>query len=241
LSLAVINDELYAIGGFDGSQWLTSNELYKPVGYGAVSPNIQITSPGNNTYRQAVLSFTLNRGAQWIGYSLDGQANITVIGQTELSNLTQGAHRVIMFANDSAGNMGTSNRVDFSIDSVAPRLIVDLPANRTYGSSDIQLEFIVDNSTSTLAYSLDGQPDVIIAGNITLVALSNGGHRLTVYATDPLGNRAEETVYFNIAPFPFLAVVAVLTIAIIVGATGFLFVKRRNRRKTQLNAKTLES
>jgi N-acetylneuraminic acid mutarotase len=241
LGLAVINDELYAIGGFDGSNWLANNELYKPVGYGTVSPKIQITSPDNNTYRQATLDFTLNRGAQWIGYSLDGQANITVTGQTELSNLTQGPHSIIMFANDSAGNMGISNKVDFSIDSVPPLLVVELPANQTYGSSDIQLEFIVDNSTSTLAYSLDGQPDVTIAGNITLVALSNGGHRLTVYATDTLGNRAQETVYFNIAPFPFLAVVAILTIAIIVGATGFLFVKRKNRRKTELNPKTSKS
>jgi hypothetical protein len=138
-----------------------------------------------------------------------------------------------MFANDSTGNMATSNIVDFSIDSIPPRLIVGLPANQTYGSSDIQLEFIVDNSTSMLAYSLDGQPDVSIAGNITLVALSNGGHRLTLYATDGLGNRAQETVYFNIEPFPFLAVVAVLTIAIIVGSTGFIYIKRRKRKKSE--------
>ncbi len=241
LGLVVINDELYAIGGFDGSNWLSSNELYKPVGYGTVSPSIQITSPGNNTYPQATLAFTLNRGVDWIGYSLDSQANVTVTGQTELSNLTQGPHSIIMFANDSAGNMGISNKVDFSIDNVPPVLIVGLPANQTYGSSDIQLEFIVDNTTSTLAYSLDGQPDVSIAGNITLVALSNGGHRLTLYATDAIGNRARETVYFTIEPFPFLAVVAVLTIAIIVGGAGFLFIKRKKGKKSDPKSKDKSS
>gem|GEM_PF-394443 len=231
LGLAVVNDELYAIGGFDGSRWLSSNEMYKPLGYGAVPPVIQITSPGNRTYRDATLGFTLNRGVQWVGYSLDGQANKTALEGTELTNLSQGSHSIVMYANDSAGNMGVSNIVYFSIDSVAPRLIIDLPANQTYGSTDIELVFTVDDSATTLAYSLDGQPQVPIVGNITLVALSNGGHRLTVYATDMLGNEAQETVYFNIAPFPFLTVVAALTIAIIVGATGFLFMKRRKTNK----------
>jgi N-acetylneuraminic acid mutarotase len=231
LGLAVVSDELYAIGGFDGSHWLSNNEKYKPIGYGAVPPKIQITSPENRTYREATLDFTLNRGAQWIGYSLDRQANKTVLEPTKLTNLAQGSHSIIMYANDSAGNMGVSNIVYFSIDSVAPTLIIDLPANQTYGSTDIELAFSVDDSAVTLAYSLDGQPEVPVVGNITLIALTNGGHRLTVYATDANGNRAQETVYFNIAPFPFLVVAAALTIAIIVGATGFLFVKRRKTKK----------
>ena len=42
-----------------------------------------------------------------------------------------------------------------------------------------------------------------------------------------LGNNAEKTVYFNIAPFPWLVVVAVLTIIIIVAAVGYIVFKRR--------------
>ncbi len=42
-----------------------------------------------------------------------------------------------------------------------------------------------------------------------------------------LGNNAEKTVYFNIAPFPWLLVVAVLTIIIIVAAVGYIAIKRK--------------
>jgi len=72
---------------------------------------------------------------------------------------------------------------------------------------------------------------VPIIGNVTLVALSNGAHYVAVYSTDAMGNLAEETVYFNIAPFPILAVVAILTIIIIVVSSGYLFFKRRKTEK----------
>jgi hypothetical protein len=45
LSLAVISDILYAVGGFDGTEWLGTNEQFKPLGYGRVPPSIEIVSP----------------------------------------------------------------------------------------------------------------------------------------------------------------------------------------------------
>ncbi len=55
LAVAVVNDVLYAIGGFDGQNWLNTIEQYKPVGYGTVPPKIQITSPENKTYSEVTL------------------------------------------------------------------------------------------------------------------------------------------------------------------------------------------
>ena len=68
-------------------------------------------------------------------------------------------------------------------------------------------------------------------GNLSLVALSNGGHYVTVYAIDSLGNASEDTVYFEVAPFPWLLLIAVLVIVIIVVAGGYLFLsaKKANR------------
>ena len=42
LGVAVVNDVLYAIGGFDGTNWLNVNEQYKPVGYGTVAPKCRL-------------------------------------------------------------------------------------------------------------------------------------------------------------------------------------------------------
>jgi hypothetical protein len=104
--------------------------------------------------------------------------------------------------------------------------VIMLPQNQSYDSTDIQLTFTV-NENATLAYSLDGQENVTIIGNVTLPALPNGSHRLTVYATDEVGNSDSETVYFNIAPFPTITVAAIVATITIALAAGYLFLKRR--------------
>jgi hypothetical protein len=109
LGLAVVNDVLYAIGGLSGDEYLNVNEQYTPVGYGTVPPKIQITSPENKTYNKVQLAFTVNRGVDWMGYSIDGRSNVTVESARQLTGLSQGGHRVVMYANDSTGNMGKSN------------------------------------------------------------------------------------------------------------------------------------
>ena len=145
-----------------------------------------------------------------------------------LSELSQGEHYVKIYANDSMGNMGVSDVVYFSVDTLGPEIRVISPSNQSYDATDIQLTFIVEEDFTFLAYSLDGQANVPIVGNVTLVALSDGGHRLTVYATDA-ANSAQETVYFNIAPFPILTVVAALTIIIIVVAAVYIVWKYKNK------------
>jgi hypothetical protein len=227
MGVAVVSDVFYAIGGYDGTNWLSVNEQYKPAGYGTVAPKVQITSPENKTYTSVLLGFIENRGAAWTGYSLDDKANITITGETKLTNLTQGAHSITVFANDSLGNMGFSDTVFFFVDVMAPNLNVISPHNQSYDASDVQLTFTADEATPYLAYSLDDQPNMEIIGNLTLPALSSGSHRVTLFATDEMGNSAETTVYFNIAPFPMVTVAAVSAIVTIVLAGGFLFIKRR--------------
>jgi hypothetical protein len=123
--------------------------------------------------------------------------------------------------------MGVSNVVYFSVDTLAPSIVIMVPGNQSYDTTDIQLTFTTDEAVTALEYSLDGQEAQDIIGNITLVALSNGGHYVTVYATDGLGNSAQETVYFNVAPFPILLLVAVIVIIIIVAAAGYILLKFR--------------
>jgi len=82
-------------------------------------PDISILSPENKTYltTDVPLTFTLNKPTSWIGYSLDGQENATITGNTTLPSLPDGAHYIIIYANDTAGNMGTSNIIHFSVNT----------------------------------------------------------------------------------------------------------------------------
>jgi len=230
LGLAVVDDVLYAIGGFDGENWLDVNERYLPVGYGTVPPELRVLSPENVTYASdsVELVLSVNRPTAWIGYSLDGKVNVTINGDAVLPELSEGQHRLIVYVNATFGNMFSSSTVYFSVDTFPPRVVILSPENRSYDESDIQSAFTVDEPVSWMGYSLDGQDNVTITGNVTLAVLSDGSHSVTFYATDLVGHTgASRTVYFEIAPFPTVLVAAVaVTITIAVAAT-YLFLKRR--------------
>lgn len=82
-----------------------------------VPPVISILSPANKTYSSAnvTLTFTLNEPISWTGYSFDGQDNVTISGNLTLPVLSYGSHNLTVYANDTAGNMGTSEIVSFSV------------------------------------------------------------------------------------------------------------------------------
>ncbi|MBM4400414.1 MAG: hypothetical protein FJ045_00510 [Crenarchaeota archaeon] len=230
LGLVVLYDVLYAIGGFDGLNLLAVNERYAPIGYGTVPPELRVLSPENKTYtsNNVPLVLTVNRPMTWIGYSLDDRANVTVAGDTTLSGLSEGAHRLVVHINDTFGNVVSSDTVYFSVDTIPPKIVILFPENKTYGEKDIQSVFTVDEPVSWMGYSLDGKDNVTVTGNVILAVLSEGSHSLTFYATDLVGNTGvSETVCFVIAPFPTVLVVAVAVTITIAVAGGYLLLKRR--------------
>ncbi len=82
------------------------------------APVIDVVSPEARLYRNdsVPLDFMMDETPAWIGYSLDGQANVTIQGNTTLSGLSNIAHSIAVFANDTAGNMGSSYTVVFAVD-----------------------------------------------------------------------------------------------------------------------------
>jgi hypothetical protein len=82
----------------------------------ATPPNIAILSVENKTYNQLnlPLKFTINENTPWTGYSLDDEPYATLMGNTTLT-LKEGDHSIVFYANDTAGNMGTSDVVNFNV------------------------------------------------------------------------------------------------------------------------------
>jgi len=231
LNVVVLNDVLYAIGGYADEVWLSTNERYTPPEYGTVPPELSILTPEDKLYKDVQLAFTINKPAEWIGYSIDGQTNVTVSGNTTLAQLAQGSHRITVYANDSRGNVGSSGSSSFSVDVMPPNISILFPENKTYDSTDIQSVFTVDEQVKWMNYSLDGKEGVSITGNVTLPALSEGSHEITFYAEDTVGNLgSSETVYFSVQLFPTTLVIAAAATIVIVSAGGYLFMKRRKFR-----------
>jgi prepilin-type processing-associated H-X9-DG protein len=227
-SVSVINDTFYVVGG---RSWHAifmiapeaHNEQYKPF-LVSTTPEVTIVSPRNATYDSSdvFLNFTTSEPTFWMGYSLDGQTNMTISGNTNLTGLSEGSHSIIVSAEDIVGDIGSSTAVHFVIDAFKPNISILLPKNTIYNVTTLSLTFTLSEPVSWVAYRLDSQANVQIAGNTTLASLSNGAHNLTIYAQDTAGNiGVSETVYFSVeAPEPFPTTLVTVATAVSVAAVG---------------------
>lgn len=79
-------------------------------------PILKILETGTNTSSRLVpLNFTINEPASWMAYSLDQQTNVTIRGNITLGWVSEGSHNLIVYANDTAGNMVSSQTVHFTV------------------------------------------------------------------------------------------------------------------------------
>jgi N-acetylneuraminic acid mutarotase len=229
-NVAVVNDLLYAIGGETAitAPFFGNVDQYTPFGYD-FSPRISVLSPENKVYNESsvALTFRVNEPASWTGYSLDGQDNVTVTGNATLSGLSSGLHNVTVYANDTAGNMGVSETIKFTVPLV---IHVLSPEKRTYDTSSIPLNFTVNSASAQLTYCLNGEKNSTISGNTTLNGLANGDYTLTIYAEDEAGNvGTSETILFTVdVPFPTLIIVSVITVAVVGVGLLIYFRKRKH-------------
>ena len=85
-------------------------------------PVISALSVQNKTYStpDVPLNVTVNEPVSQVIYSLDGQENVTVAGNTTLAGLSVGVHNVTVYAWDTAGNVGASETISFSVDVPFP-------------------------------------------------------------------------------------------------------------------------
>jgi len=121
---------IYAVGvgyietGSDAQH--TYYDRFEITGYSTVSfvkdvvpPRITVLSPRNATYHSSKVSldFTVNEPTFKIEYSLDGQDNVTISGNTILSGLANGNHNVTVYVSDEAGNTGASVAIVFNVNA----------------------------------------------------------------------------------------------------------------------------
>ena len=122
-------------------------------------------------------------------------------------------------------NAGTT--VSFAIDTAPPKISI-LSKKDKYDTSDVPLNFTINEFVSQITYSLDGQNKVAIPENITLTQLDNGYHNVTVYATDWAGNIGSETMYFSVEiPFPAILVIAPIATVTATAIGLIIYFKKR--------------
>ena len=126
-----IGDKAYIIDGpDDNSSFLYNTDRYplmEPFNstfymMQTIKPELLLLSPLNQSYRNSSVSMVFSadvlspdRTVNWTGYSLDGQKNVTVSGNATLTELSSGLHSITVYANDTYGNMGASENINFTI------------------------------------------------------------------------------------------------------------------------------
>ena len=107
-----------------------------------VPPTMHLLFPENTTYRteSVPLTFAVDERAFWMGYSLDNCQNVSIRGNTTLTGLLNGCHSMRVYGNDSSGNTGASELVNFTMAVVHDVAVLDLNCS----STDVYLDEIVN-------------------------------------------------------------------------------------------------
>lgn len=164
----------------------------------AASPAITVRSPERKTYAEncVLLTFTTSEQTSWIGYCLDEQSNVTITTNTTIASLAEGVHALVLYGNDSLGNMGFSETILFTIDTVSP--ITDSVLSGSLGrdgwyASDVLVRLIATDAVSGVAstsYSLDG---VAWANYTAAFTISAEGVTLIYYNSTDNARNSENT------------------------------------------------
>lgn len=93
------------------------NATFEPINFTVALPEPAIVTPENILYNESSvpLNFSLGTPASWVGYSLDGKGSVTLSGNTTLTGLSNGWHNVTVYANDTFGNVYSSQTITFKI------------------------------------------------------------------------------------------------------------------------------
>jgi nitrous oxidase accessory protein NosD len=84
--------------------------------------SILVISPQNRTYNftNVTLNFTVPEYSLKVLYSLDGKENVTITGNTTITGLSNGLHNITVYAQDTFGNIGSSQTISFNVAKPEP-------------------------------------------------------------------------------------------------------------------------
>jgi hypothetical protein len=168
-----------------------------------------------------LLSFENSTALEWIGYSLDGLANNTILGNTTILLPEDGLHTIQMFGNNTNGKIFQSKIGSFEVDLKPPEIIINSP-NQDDLFGDITPNFdisITELNLDTTWYTIDnGVNNITFSGLTGTVSytewdkLTSGPVIMRFYANDSFGreNDVEVTLSKDITD-PILSINSPLT------------------------------
>ena len=166
-------------------------------------PNYNV---GDNRNEGLLLSYENSTTADWMGYSLDGGANTTILGNTTIPMPSFGSHTIQLFGNTTFGLNNQSEIRHFSY------LEYTAPSIEGPGSDLTYEQFAVQNLQWNITEINDGTYSILRNGtevdsggfthwvNVTTFLNSSvdGDWNYTIIATDPSNNQGAYTSIIHI-------------------------------------------
>jgi YVTN family beta-propeller protein len=195
----------------------------KPIAFGifispggasdTTAPGIKISTPQEGkSYNTSTiaLNVTADESIDTWQYSINGTANVTFTSNTTLSSLPDGNHNVTVYANDSAGNMGSALvnfSIDTTVDMIAPVInSVTLAPTDPNTGDNITVTVNATDNVGVTTVTADGEPlsnadgDDTWEGTITAI---EGTHTVNISASDAADNTVyDETANYTATPPP---------------------------------------
>ena len=117
-------------------------------------------------------------------------------------------------------------------EDLPPSVLILSPENKLYPLGNISQTYFVDETVARVEYSLDGQANVSLGGNTTIIGLPAGEHTLRVYAYDGFADMETAQVNFTVGePFPTVLIIEIAVLIIIVAIASYILGVKMHERK----------
>ena len=124
----------------------------------------------------------------------------TITVRKTLENLTDGTHRIAVFAHYPDGTIESIFYRSITVDTTLPNpytpftpVIVSPVKQKTYNTTEVPLTYTIDEEILWSYYYVDNHEDLkYFEGNITLSSLSEGQHMVSLYVVTKTGPHQQE-------------------------------------------------
>ena len=148
----------------------------------------------------ASVVFTATNSPTSTTCKLDAAAAAACTSPQAYTGLSQGTHTVSVAATNAGGTGSAS--VSFTVDIVAPTVVISAPANGSTTGSSVTTTFTATDATTTVTGTtckLDAAAATSCVSGQAYSGLAAGAHTIVVTATDQAGNVGSSTTTFTVA------------------------------------------
>jgi len=155
-------------------------------------PVINLLSPENVTYGldSVPVVFTVDERPYWMSYSVNNQENVTVECNSTLTGLVNGQYNIIVYANDTSGNMAASDRVYFTILVIHDIAVTDLQCSplQIYIGQLVNISVSVQNEgTIAETFNVSIHANTTNIETLTVTNLSAGDNSILPFTWNTTG------------------------------------------------------